>query len=82
MLASQYITVQHMGSCSTWMCSHVEVPSYYRNTQTVNGNTYSHILPQSSQPNLRTAFIVAPCITESIYCSLTNKCTFIKLGEV
>jgi len=21
-------------------------------------------------------FIVAPCIMESIYCSLTNKCTF------
>ena len=28
------------------------------------------------------SFIVAPCIVESIYCSLTNKCTFIKLGKV
>jgi len=27
-------------------------------------------------------FIVAPCIMESIYCSLTKKCTFIKLGKV
>ena len=27
-------------------------------------------------------FIVAPCVMESIYCSLTNKCTFIKLGKV
>ena len=26
-------------------------------------------------------FIVAPCIMESIYCSLTNKCTFSKLGK-
>jgi hypothetical protein len=27
-------------------------------------------------------FIVAPCIMESIYCPLTNKCTFIILGKV
>jgi len=27
-------------------------------------------------------FMVAPCIMEFIYCSLTNICTFIKLGKV
>ena len=28
------------------------------------------------------SFIVAPCIMESICCSLAVKCTFIKLGKV
>ena len=29
-----------------------------------------------------TTIIVAPCIMESKYCSLTNKCTFIIFGKV
>jgi len=39
-------------------------------------NTKAKREREKKEPYVFLSFIVAPCIIESIYCSLTNKCTF------